>query len=665
MKYRPEIDGLRAVAVVPVIFLHAGIGGMHGGFVGVDVFFVISGYLITGIILEELSRGTFSLAGFYERRARRILPALYLVLIASFFAFRPVMFPRQFTDFAQSLIATPLFLSNVLFWRETGYFMPDAELKPLLHTWSLAVEEQFYLVFPLMCLLLWRWRLHVLVSVTAVLAGASFVLTYPMQEHMPAANYYLIPTRAWELGVGAFCAYVTRAARSGASSLLGLLGLAMILAAVFLFDETVPYPSYYTLMPVLGTALVILFAQAGTLPGRALALQPMVWVGLVSYSAYLWHQPVLAYARLGFLDPPATGGMLLAIALTFALATLTRRLVEVPFLRRGAGALVGRRTVFAGALAGAVFIVGLAAYSLWGGGAPAGPVLDRINQILAYKTYKNNGPDGCYLTRDQFPADDMLATCAANPDRAADILLLGDSHSDVLYPDLSRDLAGRGHNLAFLGVEGCPPALGFERRNPHYRCDAKLSVLLDEVLASEIGTVVLHARWAYYGDHRPFENGLGGTDGEDGALVPVRERRVTGDIYAAYADFIHRLLADGKRVIVLGPVPEAGWDVPLRMAKMAQLGLTEEAPLSIPLGPVVERRKPAVETFGAISDGRFSVLDPLPIFCDAAKAVCYQESADREPYYRDPDHLSAAGAKLVATAITEAIDAADNAADGG
>lgn len=364
MQYRREVDGLRAVAVLPVILFHAGFSVFSGGYVGVDVFFVISGYLITSILISELEQNNFSIARFYERRARRILPALFLVMFACLpFAYM-WMLPSQLTDFAFSLVAVVFFASNVLFWREDGYFAAAAELKPLLHTWSLAVEEQYYLLFPIFLLLLWRFgRQRVLWTVMAV-AVASLLLAEWGWRNMPSANFYLAPTRAWELLAGSICAFMTVGRPQRSSNMLSAVGLAMIMFAIFVYDEETPFPSVYALVPVVGTMLIILFAAQGTWVARLLSLPAFVGIGLISYSAYLWHQPLFAFARLRSLTEP--GHMLmgaLAVA-SLLLAWATWRYVEQPFRKRANPLLVTQRHVFAvsGAV-GAVFVaVGLAGH---------------------------------------------------------------------------------------------------------------------------------------------------------------------------------------------------------------------------------------------------------------------------------------------------------------
>lgn len=333
MIYRREIDGLRALAVLPVMLFHAGFSGVSGGFVGVDVFFVISGYLITGILISEQAAGTFTLTGFYERRARRILPALFVVLLACLPFAWAWLLPSDLKAFARSLAAAAISLSNVLFWRESGYFDTSSELKPLLHTWSLGVEEQYYMVFPLLLLGLARWRPRWTPYVLWAGAVLSLALAQWAALRQPSLAFYLLPTRGWELLAGALLAYyhsqpIPRLRQAAALNQAGsLLGLAMMAYAMLRFDQHTPFPGVYALLPTLGAVLIIACAQPGTWVGKLLATPVLVSIGLISYSAYLWHQPVLAFARYYLMTQPRPEVMATLLLLVLGLAWLSWRYV--------------------------------------------------------------------------------------------------------------------------------------------------------------------------------------------------------------------------------------------------------------------------------------------------------------------------------------------------
>ncbi len=293
MKYRAEIDGLRALAVLPVILFHAGFELFNGGFVGVDVFFVISGYLITTILIEDIENKQFSIVNFYERRVRRILPALLFVMLCCIPFAWVWMLPAQMKDFSQSLVAVSLFISNILFWRESGYFEIAIENKPLLHTWSLSVEEQFYVLFPIFLFFAWRLGKSRVFRMIIIFAAISLALSEWGWRNSAAANFYLAPTRAWELFAGSMAAFIVQRRGVEKNNLLALLGLAAIIFSVFAYDEATPFPSVYALVPVLGVVLLVLYANKETFAAKLLSIRVLVGIGLISYSAYLWHSHCL------------------------------------------------------------------------------------------------------------------------------------------------------------------------------------------------------------------------------------------------------------------------------------------------------------------------------------------------------------------------------------
>lgn len=361
MKYRAEIDGLRALAIIPVVLYHAGFQLFGGGYVGVDVFFVISGYLIATIILAQLRAGTFSLIDFYGRRARRILPALFVMMFVCLpFAWFWLL-PDAMKQFSESVVYVSAFASNILFWRANGYFDTATELKPLIHTWSLAVEEQFYVLFPLFLMLAWKFGIRRIVGLLAVVFIISLACAQWLSIRSPSFDFYMLPTRAWELLIGVFVSFYYARHHIKKHNLyleqLGsLMGFLLIIYAVFAYDDKTPFPSVYALVPTLGASMIIIFATQKTMVGRLLSSKPFVTIGLISYSAYLWHQPMFAFARERSLYEPSMQLMGGLAILSFGLSYLSWKYVERPFRNKD---FINRNTVFAYSALCSILFIGL------------------------------------------------------------------------------------------------------------------------------------------------------------------------------------------------------------------------------------------------------------------------------------------------------------------
>lgn len=344
MKYRAEIDGLRAIAVIPVILFHAGFSLFSGGFVGVDVFFVISGYLITTILINDIENKRFSIVTFYEKRARRIIPALFLVMMLCVPLAWMLLADASLGKFGTGLIGVSIFLSNVVFWQQQGYFDESAELNPILHTWSLAVEEQYYVLFPIFLFFAWRFGKNKVFWIILIIAAMSLFLSEWGWRNQATANFYLSPTRAWELLAGSIAAFITHNQGVQKNNYLASLGLAAIIFTVFAYDASTPFPSLYALIPVLGTVLLVLYASEETFAARLLSARAFVGIGLISYSAYLWHQPVFAFFRV--YSNQISLNWLAALALitiTLFLSYMSWRYIEKPFRNKN---LTSKKFIF-------------------------------------------------------------------------------------------------------------------------------------------------------------------------------------------------------------------------------------------------------------------------------------------------------------------------------
>lgn len=513
MLYRREIDGLRALAVLPVILFHAGFETFSGGFVGVDVFFVISGYLITTIILAEFEQGEFSIVSFYERRARRILPALFFVMLVCIHFAWFWLLPSDMKDLSQSIVAVSVFASNILFWRQSGYFDTAAELKPLLHTWSLAVEEQYYVLFPLFLMLFWRLGKRWILVTLGLVFIVSLAIAQWAVYAKPAAAFYLLPTRGWELLIGAFAAfYLSQANRKvfgrTVGEVGGCLGVALILYAVFTYNKETPFPGLYALVPALGTVLVILFATQQTTVGKFVGNKAFVGIGLISYSAYLWHQPLFAYARhKGFSHSDFDVFLLLSIA-SVILAFFSWKFIEAPFRNK---TLVGRRAVLLFALLGSFSFISLGLYGHKRNGN-VGQLSDQEQAFLGY--FENDLPDWKYFAREGIPQkyrddcnfydiqkyrlgnstreplDSISNTCYQKKNSDSKVVFIwGDSHAQQLYYGLSKELPSEFEVLQ-VASSGCIANTKAKQSTTDY-CDQSNWFALDVIKRIKPQTVIV------------------------------------------------------------------------------------------------------------------------------------------------------------------------------
>lgn len=649
--YRRDIDGLRALAVLPVVLGHAGLAGFSGGFVGVDVFFVISGYLITGILARELAAGQFSLLNFYERRARRILPALFVMLVACFVGGYLILTPEALEGLGQATGATLLFMSNMWFWASTGdYFGTAAELEPLLHTWSLAVEEQFYIFFPLILWAIAARGRRSMIFVVAALSVVSFIASLWATSRAPEMNFYFAATRAWELGLGALLALAvgTRALEApvGARNILrdvaGLVGLALIIGPIVFYDSQIPFPGMAAVPPCLGAVLILWSGTvSGGLAGRILGWAPFVWIGLISYSLYLWHWPVQVFYRvMGNTLHLSLPDIFASVAVALVLGWLSWRFVERPF-RQPAPQGFGQAAIFKMSLAGAVVLGGLSLAVFATQGLPS-----RIpaSTLTAYTEALRLPPmrKACFGVRPDQPGGLCQIGADMSEGTAANVLVWGDSHVDALLPGIDQWMA-ENQMAGYVAMKaGCPPLLGLQRadRGQQHDCaghnDAVMRFLNDK---PDIDTVVLHARWAM------AVEGLR-APGESGSTVVFVSQDTASEKTAHHAQnhalvahslrkTLAQLRAIGREVVIIDTIPEIGWSVPEALFGAGYVGST------LPEAPDLQSVELRNRRFRALLDpfreaGQVRVVSLAQELCIP---VCQVEQAGKA-IYRDDDHLS-------------------------
>ena len=510
MKYRSEIDGLRALAVLPVIFFHAGIDFFKGGYIGVDIFFVISGYLITSIILREINQGKFSILNFYERRARRILPALFFVMSFSLICSWFFLLPGEFKNFGQSLISVTFFVSNIFFWRKSGYFDGAAEYMPLLHTWSLSVEEQFYLLFPIFLVITLRFGKRTIVSMILLIAFLSLGIAEWGWRNEPQANFYLTPTRVWELMIGALASFYLQRERASKEwhSSIALIGFLMIVIPMFyIFDGNTPFPSYLTLFPTVGTVMIIVFASENNLIGRLFSLDPLVKIGLISYSMYLWHVPLFVFSK--YLIPQGDHNAIFPaiIFLTFFLAYMSWRYIEQPFRHKEN---FNRKQIFSITISSMMFffLIGIFIHNNDGYSSRFSP---EQQEILAYQGYKIDElyrEEQCFLKRDQ-DFSNYAKYCVTISETEPNYLIWGDSHAASLYFGLKDSLKG---NLMQLTSTECNPfSSDYKPRTPN--CLSINEGVKDLLMLNPNIEVFIYANWYRYSKNENFQENVASTIG--------------------------------------------------------------------------------------------------------------------------------------------------------
>lgn len=647
MKYRADIDGLRTLAVVPVVLFHAGLG-FSGGFVGVDIFFVISGFLITGILHDGMKAGTYSVTGFYDRRIRRIFPALLVVTVMVLASASVLLMPSDFQATAKSALWSSVFLSNFHFYAQTGYFMEAAELSPLLHTWSLSVEEQFYVVFPLVLWLAHRFlrsagRLLMLLS---VIAAISFALSVIAVRSTPEAAFYLSHNRIWELMTGSMLAVAVRegltsriSARPAIANGAGALGLALIVWAVFSYSASTPFPGAAALAPCLGAVLLIWSGASGTaaVANRLLALPPMVFIGRISYSLYLWHWPVFVFARYGREVAPVAAEMLVWVGVSVALAILSWRFIEQPFRdrQRFPDPL---KVLAAGALATAL-VAGTSAGISSARGFPSR--LDPELRKLIKARYMHDRRDCHRVTPSRMRRGDICIRGAETGEPS--FVLAGDSHADAASPAIfaaAEALGLRGYQYTAAGFRPMP---GVEKRGePNYvhRSAAFVAFLKQH---PEVHTVIITGFWIHQltGDSFRHRGTLwydAAYDGSGTAYNRIATRNGLTRLFTTFAD---------RRFILLDDVASGNaLDLKSQARRIWRSGQGSMAAAAMDRADYQAQRdayEPLLKELAATHPN----VTYEPLFTTLCDDMACRLMRNGQPVWRNGDHLSATGAMLL------------------
>lgn len=612
MKYRADIDGLRALAVIPVVLFHTNFSWFRGGFVGVDIFFVISGYLITTIIHEEIQQDRFTIAGFYERRIRRIFPALFTVILFCFIVAAYTMLPKAFELFGQSVNAATLFVANIYFLTGFDYFGPAADTQPLLHTWSLSVEEQFYVLFPLLLVFIFtschgRWRRILLPAALLSLALSIFSV-----HIFPSASFYLLPTRGWELLLGAFIALdlFPPYSKQWARDMTSILGLGLILWSILFFSKQTPFPGWHALFPCIGAALII---HAGreqqSAAGRLLSARIPVFIGLISYSLYLWHWPLMVFEKQIFYDQHFTYSAYGVVSLSFILAILSWRYVERPFRKRSTPQQ--RRKLFAAA-AGIMTVFIAAGVAVDAGQGLPGRFGNKLIALKCDLAAYNLGT--CFLREDQDFSQWSGEQCFLQTDKPANTLLWGDSFAAHYVPGIKAAADRLDSNILQYTAGGCAPAFAYD---PAYRPKCKkIAAQVNDILKEyDIQSVILAAAWKM-----ALDNGLRFKDLQQ-TVETLRDK--------------------GLRVVLIGQSPRFAQSVQDISNRAAILGQSVvESPVAAETASINRRLREIV--------GTDNFVDPSALFCNGR--TCRFRGKEGF-YFWDDGHMTLLGSREAAEYI--------------
>ncbi len=633
LRYRPEIDGLRALAVIPVILFHFNIPGFHGGFVGVDIFFVISGYLITSLIMKELQEGTFSFLHFYERRIRRLVPAAVVVVTISYLLAYQIFLLEEFRSFGKSIVAFTLLHSNIHFFNSSGYFDTSSQLKPILHTWSLSVEEQFYVLFPPLLLLLFSKVRQYLFHLILLLFLLSLVVSiYTVSKH-PDFAFYMLPSRAWELLLGAMLAVgifpvIRRKLLSNAAS---LTGLAMIIVSMAIYDENTAFPGVAALLPCVGSALII-WANSNRqdVSGKLFSWKPLVFIGVISYPLYLWHWPLFVFYRYVIDRNLYLYEAFGLVLVTFVLSYLTYRFIEQPVRQRRI--LSARRPIFVSALAVSIAFIFVGRVTDLKRGFP-----ERLPE--GARTYAMGA-----LDRDKYAHDcgdvsinrihkQKLCTIGQHKKAKPDFIIWGDSHANMLIPMIRQIADNRKLFGVFATKSGCYPIFIKEQVDVNKKCVVFNKAVLKIISSQKIQNVVLAGYWW---------RDLVITAKKD-KLMPLNKAE----------NIISTLKAlDGHQLFVFTGIPGYKSNIPSELAKAAMynrermtIAVTREA---------FTKHLDTVHNLFKSGDADITFIDVTDTLCEKNNTCAL--SAKKRSLYYDKHHLSVTGAMKIRPSFEPAFE---------
>jgi peptidoglycan/LPS O-acetylase OafA/YrhL len=673
INYRPEIDGLRAIAVISVIFYHANVvifdeKLFKGGFIGVDIFFVISGYLITSLILRELNTTqSFSFMNFYERRVRRILPPLFFVMLLCFPFAWVHLGPANFIDFSKSILYSIGFSSNFYFW-DMGhqYAAANSLLKPFLHTWSLSIEEQYYIIFPIFLFIIFRYLRNYLLLFLIVSFIFSLLLADWGSKNYPSATFYFLHSRAWELIVGSFLAFSEiyqhyKKNNLITQNLLSFIGFFIILFSIIFGKTHFPHPSFYTLAPVLGVCLVILFSNKNTFIAKILSTKFFVGTGLISYSLYLWHYPIFAFARINELDPGNILNFLTLIIPIIILSILTFFFIEKPSRNRETKFKIILYSIFL--LLIVIITLNLLVINKDGFKKRMPPLLQGINfNTPPWKLLKNDNNEICHNKKNG---------CVFNLSSKKKVFMIGDSHSAALMFNLKDRVVKRNYSFTTFTLDGCIYFKGFNMINKHTKiidkkCNNDYFLELDNKLKNQQNSIIiLSGRLPLYLNNSRFDNQEGGVENGDWPYL-YHSVGQFNSIQSSFRNSIHTISKNNK-IILIYPIPEVGINIKDKILATSQKNvflkenynfdefLEPKKVFTTSYNTYTQRTKSSFDLLNSIKGKNIYKIYPHKLFCNnQIKNRCMTHD-NEHIFYWDDDHTSLQGSKMINDLILKEI----------
>ena len=631
--YRPDIDGLRALAVLPVVLFHADLSVFSGGYVGVDIFFVISGYLITSILLRDIKENKFSITTFYVRRVRRIFPALFVVLAFSGVAGFIILMPDELDDFGKSLFAASAFFSNYYFMSDVGYFAAPGEAQPLLHTWSLAVEEQFYIVFPLYIYVISKYE-RLRLPVTIFILIGSFVYSVYLVDSQPQSAFYSTFTRTWELALGAVLAirnpkeYFSHRA----VNILSVVGFFMIAYAIFFYTEATSFPGLGAVLPCLGAAFIIAAGSCKeNMVGSFLSGRTMVFIGKISYSLYLWHWPILVYYKLYSVDPVSHYEIVILLIIVFMLSAFSWRYIETPF-RKNVLVYRPRTLLVTGSVGLSLFAVTGAAFALKDGFPQR--FEQNVHTVFQIKNDKVK-LENCYDAKEI--TEDKVCPIGKEEINEASFLLWGDSHGKAIIPAINKSASDNMKKGVYIGRGGCLSLLGVAQVAEGFESCKQLSKEVMVYLAKNksIKKVFIASRWALYLNGQKYLN----EKGNDVYIVDNTSNEPSFEENAevflrSFRQTIQELSKLNVDIVLVAQVPEIGWDIPNDYIRATLFGHNIE--FQPKLNSYLKRNEPVSKVFNELP-AKLTIIYPHEQMCDGEECLLFENG---KPIYRDNNHIT-------------------------